>query len=208
MRCPIIIGVAGGSGSGKTTFCKKLIEESGQNMALICQDAYYRDLSHIPLKERNERNFDHPDAFDYDLLYQHLCILKRGEPIEVPEYDFVTHTRTGKFQLLHPEEFILFEGIMLFTYPRIRDLCDYKIFLEVDSDIRFIRRLERDTEERGRSVDSVIKQYLSTVKPMHLKFVEPSKKYADVVINGHKEDFFTNHMIEYIDSVQFTQESK
>jgi uridine kinase len=204
-KSPIIIGVTGGSGSGKTTLCGKLIDESSQDIALICQDAYYKDLSHLPPAERNKQNFDHPDAFDYDLLCKHLSILKRGKQIDVPEYDYVTHTRTGKFQPLRPKQFVLFEGIMLLAYPRIRHLFDYKIFLDIESDIRFIRRLERDITERGRSTNSVIEQYVSTVRPMHLEFVEPSKVYADVIIDSNDSQFFIKAVIEYIDSVQFGQ---
>jgi uridine kinase len=185
---PIIVGICGGTGSGKTTFCNKIAEKIGPQSTTISQDMYYKDLSHIPPEQRDRKNFDHPDAFDNDLFCGHLSALKQGKPVEVPEYDFVSHTRTGKHVLMNPTDIVLVDGIMLFTEPEIRDLFDYKIFIDVDSDVRFIRRLKRDIEERGRSVHSVIDQYLNSVKPMHDEYVEPNKRYADLVVFGEDID--------------------
>lgn len=188
MPHPLIVGICGATGSGKTTFCNKIAEKIGPQPTNISQDMYYKDLSHVTPEQRDRQNFDHPDAFDNDLFFAHLSLLKQGKAIEIPEYGFITHTRTGTLRRLEPEKAILVEGIMLFTDSRIRHVLDYKVFLDVDSDIRFIRRLKRDIEERGRSVDSVIEQYISTVKPMHDRYVEPGKKYADMVVSGEDLD--------------------
>jgi len=185
---PILIGVAGGTGSGKTTLCKKIAKRIALNVSIICHDSYYKDLSHLPVEERDQQNFDHPDALDNNLFSQHLASLKQGNSVDIPQYDFATHTRHGKVQCVEPGEVILAEGVMLFTDARIRKLLDCKIYIELDADIRFIRRLKRDIHERGRNVDSVIEQYLSTVKPMHDKHVEQSKKYADLVVSGNDLD--------------------
>ena len=180
---PVVIGVAGGTGSGKTTVARKVLERAGtERISLLQQDAYYRDLRDLPLAQRAMQNFDHPDALDNDLLIQHLNQLKKGLPVEVPVYDFTTHTRTGQTRTVEPNRVILVEGILLFADAGLRQLMDVKIYVDTDGDIRFIRRLQRDIAERGRTTDSVVHQYLATVRPMHEEFVEPSKRFADVII--------------------------
>lgn len=187
---PIIIGVAGGTGSGKTTVAMKILERVGaEHIAYIPHDAYYRDLSHLPPEERAKVNFDHPDALETDLLIEHLKRLKAGEAVEIPVYDFTTHTRTGRTRRVGPAPVILVEGILVFAEAALRELFDVKLYVDTDADIRLIRRIQRDVQERGRSLESVLQQYLTTVRPMHLEFVEPSKRYADVIIpeGGHNE---------------------
>lgn len=180
---PIVIGVSGGTGSGKTTVVQAILERVGaERIAFIQHDSYYRDQSHLPLEERARVNFDHPDALETDLLVKHVRQLLAGQAVEVPVYDFTTHTRTNRTRRVEPRRVILVEGILIFAEPELRDLMDVKIYVDTDADIRFIRRLKRDITERGRTVESVIEQYLSTVRPMHLEFVEPSKRYADVII--------------------------
>jgi uridine kinase len=180
---PLIIGIAGGTGSGKTTIASRIIERIGTtHIALVMHDSYYKDLSALSLEERSLVNFDHPDALETDLLIQHLEQLKSGISADIPVYDFKTHTRSIQTERIDPKPIIMLEGILIFVETALRALCDIKIFVDTDSDIRFIRRLERDIAERGRTSDSVIKQYLNTVRPMHLEFVEPSKRYADVIV--------------------------
>ena len=180
---PIVVGVAGGTGSGKTTVAQAILERVGRDrIAYIQHDSYYRDLSHLPLEERARVNFDHPDALENELLVQHLRQLCAGRPAEVPIYDFTTHTRRPETRTVYPHRVILVEGILIFADKTLRDMMDVKIFVDTDADIRFIRRLQRDIAERGRTMESVIRQYLETVRPMHLEFVEPSKRYADVII--------------------------
>ena len=180
---PVIIGVAGGTGSGKTTVAQEVLVRAGTNkITFIQHDAYYRDLSHLPPAERARQNFDHPDALENTLLIAHLKALKEGRPVEVPVYDFTTHTRTDETVRVEPHRVILLEGILIFADADLRSLMDVKIYVDTDSDIRFIRRLQRDIAERGRTMASVIHQYLGTVRPMHEEFVEPSKRYADVII--------------------------
>ena len=180
---PIIIGVAGGTGSGKTTVSQAILDRVGRDrIAYIQHDSYYKDRSHLPPKERGKINFDHPDALETEFLVQHLKELRDGHPVEVPVYDFTTHTRTSQTQRVEPRRVVLVEGILIFADDALRDIMDVKIYVDTDADIRFIRRLERDITERGRTMRSVIDQYLATVRPMHLEFVEPSKRYADVII--------------------------
>lgn len=186
-RPPLIIGVVGGSGSGKTTVARAIHEATMIAAAFVDADAYYKDLAHLPLEERKLVNFDHPDALDNELLIAHLRELAQGRPIEKPTYDYALHTRAARRVTVLPSEIVIVDGILLFCDPVLRELFDIKIFVDVADDIRFIRRMERDLHERGRSVQDVVRQYLSTVRPMHLEFVEPSKRYADVILpeGGH-----------------------
>jgi uridine kinase len=186
-RRPLLIGVVGGSGSGKTTVARAIYDFLGRDAAFIDQDAYYQDLAHLTLDERRLVNFDHPDAFDTDLMVEQLRQLQSWEPIRKPTYDFAAHTRAEAVVDVAPREVVLVDGILLFADARLRSLFDIKIFVDVADDVRFIRRLQRDVQERGRTMDDVIRQYLSTVRPMHLEFVEPSKRHADVILpeGGH-----------------------
>lgn len=180
---PLVIGIAGGTGSGKTTVANVIVERVGiKQIAYLPHDAYYKDLSSLPDPQRTAINFDHPDSLDTALLIEHIYHLKRWQEVKLPVYDFKTHSRTSETRAIQPKPIILVEGILIFIEPILRKLFDVKIFVDTDADIRFIRRLQRDIIERGRSTESVIKQYLSTVRPMHLEFVEPSKRYADVII--------------------------
>jgi len=180
---PVVIGVAGGTGSGKTTVAREILQRAAtERISLIQHDSYYKDLGDLPLAQRAMRNFDHPDALDNALLIEHLNQLKKGQVVQVPIYDFTTHTRTGQTHLVEPNRIILIEGILIFADSDLRRLMDVKIYVDTDADIRFIRRLQRDIAERGRTMESVIHQYLATVRPMHQEFVEPSKRYADVII--------------------------
>jgi len=180
---PIIIGVAGGSGSGKTTVANEIYRNfPDQSIAVIEQDAYYKAQDHKSMEERLKTNYDHPLAFDNDLLIEHLEKLLRFEPIEKPVYDYTVHTRSDKIIPIEPKDVIILEGILILEDERLRNLMDIKVFVDTDSDLRIIRRLLRDTYERGRSVNSVIEQYLSVVRPMHNQFVEPTKRYADIII--------------------------
>lgn len=182
-RKPIIIGVAGGSASGKTTVSQSILQRVGPDrIAYIPHDLYYRDLSHLPLEQRATFNFDHPDALDNELLVAHLDALAAGHPVEAPTYDFATYVRLPETRTILPRPVILIEGILIFTEPVLRRRMQIKLFVDADPDLRFIRRLQRDVEERARSVDSVISQYLNTVRLMHLEFVEPTKRYADLII--------------------------
>jgi uridine kinase len=179
----IIIGVAGGTGSGKTTVANRILDRVGtEHIAYIPHDAYYKDLSHLNEAERARVNFDHPDSLETSLLVQHLQNLRLGVAAAIPVYDFTHHRRRPESQLVLPAPIILVEGILIFVEPELREQFDVKLFVDTDADLRFIRRLRRDIQERGRTVDSVIYQYLKTVRPMHLEFVEPSKRYADVII--------------------------
>jgi uridine kinase len=179
----LIIGVAGGSGSGKTTIVNAIVKKLNYSEVVVIQhDSYYKDRSDIPLSERKKINYDHPDAIETDLLVRHLNDLINGKPIKKPKYDFITHTRKKEVEIIKPVKCIIVEGVIVLAEKALRDLMDIKIFVDTDPDIRFIRRFKRDLTERGRSIDSVIKQYLETVRPMHLLFVEPSKRYADIII--------------------------
>jgi uridine kinase len=180
---PITIGVAGGTGSGKTTVSNALLSRVGEHhIAYLPHDTYYKDINHIPLYERRLRNFDHPDALDTHLLIANIRELQQNKATEIPVYDFREHQRLPYTRTIQPQPIILVEGILIFADPELRDLFDVKIFVDTDADVRFIRRLKRDITERGRTVDSVIEQYLTTVRPMHLQFVEPSRRYADIII--------------------------
>ena len=179
----MIIGISGGTGSGKTTVVQKIIASAGAgNVVYLQQDAYYRNLGDMPLDLKHQVNFDHPDAFDTDLLINHLEALRAGEPIEQPIYDYATHSRKSETLHVEPRPVIIVEGILVFVNPKLRGLMNLKIFVDADADIRIIRRIDRDVHERGRSLESVITQYTTTVRPMHLQFVEPSKRYADIII--------------------------
>jgi uridine kinase len=179
---PILIGIAGGTGSGKTTMAQKIQDAFPDQSILICQDSYYKDLSHLTMEEKARMNFDHPNSLDFDLLRQHLLDLTQGQSIEQPIYSFITYERDIETQNVKPTQVIVVEGILLFAALDVRDLFDLKIFVDADDDIRLLRRIERDMAERGRGFDSIKQQYLTTVKPMHDAFVEPSKQYADVII--------------------------
>lgn len=184
-----IIGICGGSGSGKTTIVKK-IEEIVPDFAFIPQDCYYKTSLQMSNKNITAFNFDHPDAFDNELLIEHLLLLKDGKPIEMPQYDFVHHRRKDEFTIVKPRKLVIFEGILIFFEKSIRDIIDLKLFIDTPDDIRFIRRLKRDIEERGRTLDSVITQYLKVVRPGHYDFIEPTKQYADIIIpeGGYNEN--------------------
>jgi uridine kinase len=180
---PLIIGVAGGSGSGKTTIAEAVVDTVGpERVALIQHDAYYRDMAHLPYEERARVNFDHPDSLETELLIEHLGALRAGRSIDHPVYDFSTHTRTGRTVRVDPERVVIVEGILVLAEPELRDLMDLKIYVDTDADLRLLRRLRRDLMERGRSLESVLDQYMTTVRPMHLQFVEVSKRYADLIV--------------------------
>ncbi len=185
---PLIIGIAGGTGSGKSTVARRVAEQlTHASVAFIDMDAYYRNYAHLALDERRQINWDHPDAFDTDLLVEHLGQLGSGEGIEKPVYDFVTHTRSATTRRVPPADVIVVDGILLFVDERLRELCDVKVFVDADADIRLVRRIRRDMAKRGRPLEDILEQYLTTVRPMHLQFVEPSKRYADVIVprGGH-----------------------
>lgn len=184
----MIIGISGGTGSGKTTVANRILQSvSASEVVFIQQDSYYRNVEDLPLDYRRVANFDHPDALDNDLLVQHVRMLKAGEGIDLPIYDFKTNSRRNETRRVEPKPIVIVEGILIFVDPRLLELMDMKVFVDTPDDVRFIRRLRRDIAERGRTVESVIEQYLATVRPMHMQFVEPSKRYADVIIpeGGH-----------------------
>jgi len=186
----LVIGIAGGSGSGKTTVVRRIVDAlGGEHVTVLDHDRYYRDHPALRFEERAALNYDHPDALETALMVQHVEQIKRGEPIEAPVYDFARHARATTTDRIAPRRALIVEGILVLADRALRELMDVKIFVDADDDIRFIRRLERDTEERGRTVRSVIDQYLGSVKPMHLEFVEPTKRYADVIIpqGGHND---------------------
>jgi uridine kinase len=180
---PLIIGIAGGSGSGKSTVARRVAQAlPGARVAFIDMDAYYRDHQHLSMEERRRINWDHPDAFDIGLLADHLAALARGEAIDKPVYDFVQHRRATDVVHIEPADVIVLDGILLLVDERIRERCDVKVFVDTDADIRLIRRIRRDMAKRGRPLEEILDQYLNTVQPMHLQFVEPSKRYADLII--------------------------
>ncbi|MBX3081605.1 MAG: uridine kinase [Anaerolineae bacterium] len=197
---PVTIGVAGGTGSGKTTVSHAIMERVGKDKVVYFpHDSYYLDLDKMPISASEVVNFDHPDSLETSLMVEHIKQLQRGEPADIPIYDFSTHSRRPDTQHIEPRPIILIEGILIFVEPALRDLCDVRVFVDIDADIRFIRRLKRDIVERGRSVESVIHQYLESVRPMHLEFVEPSKRYAHVIIpeggyNAVAIDLVTDHV--------------
>jgi uridine kinase len=183
VRRPLVIGVAGGTGSGKTTVTKAILERVGrERIALLSHDAYYHDLSHLPLEQRALVNFDHPDAFDNVLYLAHVDALAHGQQVAMPTYDFTTYVRLPETVAVAPRPVVLLEGILIFADAALRERMGIKLYVDAEGDLRIIRRIQRDTTSRGRSVDSVIEQYLKTVRPMHLEFVEPSKRYADIII--------------------------
>jgi uridine kinase len=184
----LIIGICGGTGSGKTTVANRILESvSASEVVFIQQDSYYRNITDLPVDYRHIANFDHPDALDNDLLVNHVRRLKAGEAVELPLYDFKTHTRMNETRHVEPKPIVIVEGILIYADPRLLEQMDIKVFVDTPDDIRFIRRLRRDLAERGRTVESVIEQYIATVRPMHMQFVEPSKRHADVIIpeGGH-----------------------
>ena len=186
MKSPMLIGIAGGTGSGKSTFADRLLALFLNEITVISYDNYYKPQDHLSFEERTKTNYDCPDALDTDLLVKHLRALQKGEAIDVPNYDFKLHTRKAELTRLEPSPIIIVDGILTFHDERLREMFDIKIYTDADADERILRRLRRDVNERGRDIDGVIAQYLGTVKPMHGIYVEPTKKYADIIINGGK----------------------
>lgn len=200
---PLIIGLCGGTGSGKTTMAEEILRQIGTHRGLILhQDSYYREQSDLPLTARAQTNFDHPHAFDWSLLMNHVRRLRAGHAIDRPVYNFHTHNRMDQTERIEPQEIIIIEGILIFENAELRSMMDIKIFVDTDPDVRFIRRLQRDIRERGRSIESVIEQYLETVRPMHLEFVEPSKRYADIIFpEGGRNKIAIEVMISRINTL-------
>lgn len=178
----LVIGIAGGSGSGKTTLMKNLMKRFDNNIAVLSHDNYYRAHDELPYEQRSKLNYDHPDAFETEMMIEHLKLLKEGKPVECPVYDYTVHNRGNEVTVVEPQKVIIVEGILIFENKALCDLMDIKVFVDTDADVRLIRRIRRDVTKRGRSIDSVLNQYLDTVKPMHEQFVEPSKKNADLVV--------------------------
>jgi uridine kinase len=179
----MIIGICGGTGSGKTTIARAIVGSVGEsNVVLVEQDSYYRNLADMPLDERHQANFDHPDSIDSDMLVNHLVRLKQGLSVEMPLYDFKTHTRSDKIEVIAPKPVVIVEGILIFAEARVLDLLDVRVFVDTPDDIRLMRRLKRDINERGRSFERTLEQYERTIRPMHFEFVEPSKRHADIII--------------------------
>lgn len=203
MKRPVIIAVAGGSASGKTTVVEEVISKLKKEfVVVIMHDDYYKEHNHLSLEERKMVNYDHPDSIDNELFLKHVNKLLKGEEINKPVYDFNTYSRLEKTEKITPKKVIILEGILVLTDKRIRELADIKLYVDLDSDMRFIRRMERDIKERGRTVESVVDQYLKTVKPMHHQFVEPTKRYADVIIpNDHKHDVAVDIIVSKINTI-------
>lgn len=204
----LVIGIAGGSGSGKTTLMKNLMKRFDNNIAVLSHDNYYRAHDELPYEQRSKLNYDHPDAFETEMMIEHLKLLKEGKPIECPVYDYTIHNRGNEVTVVHPQKVIIVEGILIFENKELCDLMDTKIFVDTDADVRLIRRIRRDVTKRGRSLDSVLNQYLDTVKPMHEQFVEPSKKNADlVVLEGGKNlvalDMIMSQIQRHIDQSDY-----
>lgn len=196
-RKPLIIGVAGGSGSGKTTVVRHLLNRIGEDNVVVLQhDSYYRDLKHLAFEERTKQNFDHPSALESELMIRHINALIEGYSVEIPIYDFSKHIRSEKTRLIYPKKVILIDGILIFNEKELRDVMNIKIFVDTDGDIRLLRRLRRDIMERERSLDSVITQYERFVRPMHLEFVEPTKRYADIIIPHGGENMIALDMVD------------
>lgn len=191
----LLIGIAGGTASGKTTLANTIAETFQGEVILIAQDNYYKPLGHLPFQERANQNFDHPDAIDFDLLHQHLVDLKNAKGIEMPIYNFSIHSRENQVVDITPKKIVIVEGILIFVDERIRDLFDVKLYVSTDDDIRLLRRIERDIKERSRSFECVKKQYLTTVAPMHKLFVEPTKKYADFIVPGNIDNHIAAKLI-------------
>lgn len=199
---PVLIGIAGGTGSGKSTLAENIRKEFANDISMLSHDYYYKSNDNLPFEERKKLNYDHPDAFETNLLIDHLTKLKNGETIRRPSYSFVEHLREKETYEVVPKKVIIVEGILLFENKTLRDMMDIKIFVDADADIRFIRRLLRDVQERGRTLDSVVEQYCTTVKPMHEQFVEPSKKYADIIVpEGGYNQVALNMIVEKIRSI-------
>jgi uridine kinase len=203
---PLIIGIAGGSGSGKTTVTQKIISNLDQDKIIVIQhDSYYRDISFYDGADPAAINFDHPDALETSLLIEHIRQFRRGETVEQPIYNFTTHSRMKECRIIPPRDFLIIEGILIYAEKELRDLMDIKIYVDTDDDERLIRRLKRDIVERGRSLDSVIQQYTATVKPMHLEFVEPSKRWADIIIpKGGENNVAIDMVVSKIRSLYFS----
>jgi len=205
----MFIGICGGTGSGKTTIARAIVDAvRRENVVLIEQDSYYRNLADMPLDERHQANFDHPDAIDSDMLVNHLLRLKQGLTVEMPLYDFVTHTRSDEIEIIEPRPVVIVEGILIFAEPRVLDLLDMRVFVDTPDDIRLIRRLRRDINERGRTFERTLDQYERTIRPMHFEFVEPSKRHADVII---PEGSQTNITVDFLCSMvreKLTKEQK
>ena len=204
----MIIGICGGTGSGKTTIARAIVEAVGRvNVVLVEQDSYYRNLSDMPLDERHQANFDHPDSIDSDMLVNHLMRLKQGLSVEMPLYDFVTHTRSEDIEVIEPKPVVIVEGILIFAEPRVLDLLDVRVFVDTPDDVRLMRRLRRDITERGRTFERTLEQYERTIRPMHFEFVEPSKRHADIIIpegsnTGVTVDFLCSMVREKLNTEQ------
>jgi uridine kinase len=200
----MIIGICGGTGSGKTTVAENLVEALGQDQALLlAQDCYYKDTSHLPFDQRAQLNFDHPDSVDFELMVEHLNLPLQDQPIQRPSYDFSLHVRRAETLRVERRAVVIVEGILIYQNQKLRELFDLKVFVDTEPDVRFIRRLKRDVRERGRTVDSVIQQYLETVRPMHLEYVEPGKRFADVIIpEGGKNSRSMDLLIQWVKSAE------
>ncbi|MBL7472176.1 uridine kinase [Robertkochia sediminum] len=195
----LIIGIAGGTGCGKTTVVNQIINELPPNeVGIISQDSYYNDLSHMTMDERRKVNFDHPAAIDFELLCKHLIDLKAGKTIDQPVYSFKEHNRTGETEPTTPRKVMIVEGILILTHPEVRDLFDIKIYVHADSDERLIRRIKRDVDERGRDIEEVLTRYQTTLKPMHQQFIEPTKEYADIIIPNNKYNTVAINIVKTI----------
>lgn len=195
----LTIGIAGGTGSGKTTVVNQILDElQHDEVDVIYQDSYYKDTSHLNFEERKKINFDHPQSIDFELLVEHLKILKSGKSIEQPTYSFKTHNRTGQTKTTQPRKVMIVEGILILTNPAIREMLDIKIYVQTDSDERLIRRLKRDITERGRNLEDILNRYQNTLKPMHIQFIEPTKEYADIIIPNNK---YNNVAVEIVQTI-------